>query len=68
MDRSLCRAGRSGAGTAAPPYPGADPRGNHLLDLLAEHAGIEAKIEAPSDWVDPVMDRPEAPRERVETA
>jgi len=27
--------------------------GSNLLYLLAEHAGIEAKIEAPADWVDP---------------
>lgn len=30
--------------------------GTHLLYLLAEHAGIEARIEAPEDWVDPVAD------------
>jgi hypothetical protein len=24
-----------------------------LLYLLAEHAGMEAKIEPPDDWVDP---------------
>jgi restriction system protein len=28
--------------------------GGNLLYLLLEHAGIEAKIEAPDDWVDPV--------------
>jgi restriction system protein len=27
--------------------------GNNLLYLLSEHAGIEAKIEPPEDWVDP---------------
>ncbi len=27
--------------------------GNNLLYLLREHAGIEAKIEPPDDWVDP---------------
>jgi restriction system protein len=30
--------------------------GGNLLYLLAEHAGIEAKIEIPSDWKDPVPD------------
>lgn len=30
--------------------------GSNLLFLLAEHAGIEAKIEAPEDWKDPVPD------------
>jgi restriction system protein len=30
--------------------------GTHLLYLLAEHAGIEARIEPPDDWVDPVAD------------
>jgi restriction system protein len=28
--------------------------GANLLYLLAEHAGMEAKIEPPDDWVDPV--------------
>jgi restriction system protein len=28
--------------------------GSHLLYLLSEHAGIEARIEPPEDWVDPV--------------
>lgn len=27
--------------------------GTHLLYLLAENAGIEARIEPPEDWVDP---------------
>jgi restriction system protein len=27
--------------------------GAHLLYLLEEHAGIEAKIEPPEEWVDP---------------
>ena len=26
--------------------------GTHLLYLLAEHAGIEARIEPPDDWID----------------
>jgi restriction system protein len=30
--------------------------GSHLLHLLAEHAGIEAKIEVPDDWKDPIPD------------
>jgi restriction system protein len=30
--------------------------GSNLLYLLAEHAGMEAKIEAPADWVDPIPD------------
>jgi restriction system protein len=30
--------------------------GTHLLYLLAEHAGIEARIEPPEDWTDPVTD------------
>jgi restriction system protein len=31
--------------------------GANLLFLLQEHAGIEAKIEPPDDWVDPEADR-----------
>jgi restriction system protein len=27
--------------------------GNNLLYLLSEHAGVEAKIEPPEDWIDP---------------
>ncbi|HEY2326661.1 MAG TPA: restriction endonuclease [Gaiellaceae bacterium] len=30
--------------------------GTHLLYLLAEHAGIEARIEPPEDWIDPISD------------
>jgi restriction system protein len=30
--------------------------GGNLLYLLEEHAGIQAKIEPPEDWVDPVDD------------
>ena len=30
--------------------------GSHLLFLLAEHAGLEARIEPPEDWVDPDAD------------
>lgn len=33
--------------------------GSNLLYLLAEHAGIEAKIVPPDDWTDPVADTPE---------
>ena len=32
--------------------------GSNLLYLLAEHAEIEARIEPPEDWVDPVFDAP----------
>jgi len=32
--------------------------GTHLLYLLAENAGIEARIEPPEDWVDPAADQP----------
>jgi restriction system protein len=30
--------------------------GSHLLYLLAQHAGIEARIEPPEEWVDPPVD------------
>ena len=30
--------------------------GSNLIYLLAEHAGIEARIEPPDDWVDPAAD------------
>jgi restriction system protein len=30
--------------------------GTNLLYLLAEHAGVEARIEPPDDWVDPAAD------------
>jgi restriction system protein len=33
--------------------------GSNLLYLLAEHAGVEAKIEVPEDWKDPSPDSPE---------
>ena len=33
--------------------------GANLLYLLAEHADIQAKIEVPDTWVDPVPDAPE---------
>jgi restriction system protein len=31
--------------------------GANLLYLLHEHAGMEAKIEPPEDWVDPSPDQ-----------
>lgn len=31
--------------------------GSNLLFLLAEHAGIEARIEPPDDWTDPIYDQ-----------
>jgi restriction system protein len=37
--------------------------GSNLLFLLAEHAGIEARIEPPEDWVDPEPDAPEPAEE-----
>jgi restriction system protein len=33
--------------------------GSNLLYLLAEHAGLEAKIEIPEDWKDPGADLPD---------
>jgi restriction system protein len=30
--------------------------GSNLLYLLGEHAGIEARIEPPEDWIDPTED------------
>ena len=33
--------------------------GANLLYLLSEHAGVEAKIEAPTDWKDPSPDMPD---------
>lgn len=43
--------------------------GTHLLYLLAEHAGIEARIEPPDDWVDAnpdaVTDEPAVEQETV---
>jgi restriction system protein len=29
--------------------------GSHLLYLLQDHAGIEARIEPPEDWIDPAL-------------
>lgn len=39
--------------------------GSHLLFLLAEHAELEARIEPPEDWVDPIADIEEPALERV---
>jgi restriction system protein len=36
--------------------------GANLLYLLAEHAGVEAKIVAPDGWRDPIPDIPEPVR------
>ena len=48
----------SGYGQASHEFANGKPLelidGGNLLYLLQEHAGIEAKIEAPEDWVDPV--------------
>jgi restriction system protein len=46
----------SGYGKAAYDFANGKPieliTGRNLLYLLKEHAGIEAKIEVPDDWVD----------------
>jgi restriction system protein len=58
----------SGYGKAAFEFAQGKPlellSGSHLLHLLAEHAGIEARIEMPDDWKDPV---PDVPGEKVDT-
>jgi len=50
----------SGYGKAAFEFAEGKPMellsGSNLLYLLEEHAGIQAKIEVPDDWVDPVFD------------
>ena len=50
----------SGFGKAAYSFANGKPieliTGSNLLYLLHEHAGVEAKIELPEDWVDPVPD------------
>ncbi len=50
----------SGYGKAAFEFAAGKPlellSGSNLLHLLAEHAGIEAKIEMPADWKDPHPD------------
>lgn len=50
----------SGFGKAAYDFAEGKPlellSGSHLLYLLAEHAGVEAKIEPPDSWKDPQLD------------
>lgn len=50
----------SGYGKAAFEFADGKPlellSGSNLLHLLAEHAGIEARIEMPADWKDPQPD------------
>jgi restriction system protein len=50
----------SGFGSAAFTFANGKPieliTGSNLLFLLKEHAGVDAKIEAPADWVDPMAD------------
>jgi len=52
----------SGYGKAAFEFAEGKPlellSGSHLLYLLAEHAGIEARIEVPDNWKDPQPDTP----------
>jgi restriction system protein len=49
----------SGYGTSAYDFANGKPMelisGRHLLYLLKEHAGIDAKIVVPEDWRDPLM-------------
>ncbi len=49
----------SGHGLASHEFANGKPLelidGGNLLYLLQQHAGIEAKIEPPDDWVDPVL-------------
>lgn len=53
----------SGYGKAAYTFANEKPielvTGSNLLFLLQEHTGVEAKIEPPDDWVDPVLDKEE---------
>ncbi|OYV33035.1 MAG: hypothetical protein B7Z81_11950 [Acidocella sp. 20-61-6] len=50
----------SGFGKAAYSFANEKPieliTGSNLLYLLREHAGVEAKIEPPDDWIDPLLD------------
>ena len=50
----------SGFGKAAYTFANEKPieliTGSNLLYLLHEHAAVDAKIEAPDDWVDPMLD------------
>jgi hypothetical protein len=41
--------------------------GANLLCLLAEHAGVEAKIVSPDNWKDPAADTPKPKTERPNT-
>ncbi|MCA9884609.1 MAG: restriction endonuclease, partial [Anaerolineae bacterium] len=54
----------SGYGKAAFDFASGKPiellDGGNLLHLLAEHAGLEAKIVPPEDWRDPKPDVPES--------
>src|SRR5205823_12597347 len=53
----------SGYGKAAFDFVSGKPlellSGEHLLYLLKEHAGLDAKIEVPPTWQDPVPDSPD---------
>jgi restriction system protein len=55
----------SGYGKAAFDFAQAKPiellDGGNLLYLLKDHAGIDAKIEPPEDWVDPAPEMTESP-------
>lgn len=50
----------SGYGKAAFTFADSKPiellSGSNLLYLLKEHAGVDAKIEVPDDWKDPILD------------
>lgn len=49
----------SGYGKASHEFANGKPleliEGGGLLFLLSEHAGMDAKIEVPEDWVDPEL-------------
>jgi restriction system protein len=55
----------SGYGKASYEFADGKPlellHGSNLLFLLAEHAGIEAKIQPPEDWKDPTPDSGDPP-------
>ena len=52
----------SGYGAASFEFASGKPlellSGANLLALLEDHAGIQARIEPPEEWVDPVPDMP----------
>jgi restriction system protein len=54
----------SGFGSAAFNFANGKPieliTGSNLLFLLKENAGVDAKIEIPADWVEPLPDTAEA--------